>query len=145
MSKLHFKERFSKINEYETPLAWGFFGSWDQTKFLWCWIGLMAKCYLLQWHHSSSKMWHFIKNFDGLTLNSFYNSDFEKRNESAVQTSWKLLLEGAVPQSKFDTEMTTWNVFWYYHEISLVLLMKDKQMSNYSFIIWKYQIILQDW
>ena len=42
------------------------------------------------------------------TLESLlYNSDFEKRNESAVQKSRKLQLEGAVPQSNFDTEMTT--------------------------------------
>ena len=52
-------------------------------------------------------MWHFMKNLMDLPWNSLYNSDFEKRNESAVQMSWKLLLEGAVPQSKFDTEMTT--------------------------------------
>ena len=52
-------------------------------------------------------MWHFMKNLMDLRWNSLYNSDFENRNESAVQKSRKLQLEGAVPQSEFDTEMTT--------------------------------------
>ena len=57
----------------------------------------------------------------------------------------RVALRGRCYQSKIDTEMTSWKFFWYYREIWLVFVIKDEQMSNYSFIMRKYHIILQDW
>ena len=86
---------------------------------------------------------HFL--WKNVAVSGFYcNVVLKTWVEMLSKKQTKCLLEGAIPQSKFDTEMTTWKFFWYYHEIWLVFMMKDKQMSNYAFLMRKYHIIWQD-
>ena len=68
------------------------------------------KCYLLQWHILLSNMWHFMINWDHMPCNLFFITLSKFQLSNFGQNTWKLQLEGAVPQSKSDTEYDVWFV-----------------------------------
>ena len=88
------------------------------------------------------QMWHLILNWEYIPLSLYYNSNFEKRYESAV----KILGSSAVPHSEFDTKMITCLISRNYPVNSHISITTwCNFLHSIKKLIWKLNITKDAW